>query len=175
MHNQIYSFIFNKFKGVAAKLTSDNAAQQKYDVFVSFRGKDIRHGFLSHLIEAFQRKQIYAFVDDKLERGDEISSSLLRAIEGSFISLVIFSKDYAASHWCLEELVKIVECREKYGQIVVPVFYNVEPTDVRHQKGSYENALAQHEKKYNSTRVQIWTHALNKSANLSGIKSSHFR
>ncbi|XP_061361193.1 disease resistance protein RPV1-like [Gastrolobium bilobum] len=162
-------------KGVAATLTLDNAPQQKYDVFVSFRGKDIRHGFLSHLIEAFQRKQIFAFVDDKLERGDEISSSLLRAIEGSFISLIIFSKDYASSHWCLEELVKIVECREKYGQIVVPVFYKAEPTDVRHQKGSYENALAEHEKKYNSTRVQIWRRALNESANLSGIKSSHFR
>ena len=104
-----------------------------YDVFVSFRGKDIRQGFLSHLIKAFSREIIHAFVDDKLERGDEISSSLRRAIERSVISLVIFSKDYASSHWCLKELEKIVDCKEKNGQAVIPVFYKVDPTDVRHQ------------------------------------------
>ncbi|XP_027336551.1 putative disease resistance protein At4g11170 [Abrus precatorius] len=146
-----------------------------YDVFVSFRGKDIRQGFLSHLIEAFPRKQLHAFVDDKLERGDEISSSLLGAIERSSISLIIFSKDYASSRWCLEELEKIVECKEKYGQVVIPVFYNVDPTNVRHQTGSYENALVEQEKYYNSTKVNIWRSALNKSANLSGINSSAFR
>ncbi|XP_027337257.1 disease resistance protein RML1A-like [Abrus precatorius] len=162
-------------KGVAVKETSNNAPRIKYDVFVSFRGKDIRDNFLSHLIEAFPRKQIYAFVDDKLERGDEISLSLLEAIEGSFISLIIFSEDYASSRWCLEELVKIVECREKYGQIIIPVFYNIDPTNVRHQKGSYENALAEHEKKYGLSKVQMWRHALTNSANLSGINSTTFR
>ncbi|XP_027337255.1 putative disease resistance protein At4g11170 [Abrus precatorius] len=152
-----------------------NNPQIEYDVFVSFRGKDIRQGFLSHLIEAFPRKQITAFVDDKLRRGDDISPSLLGAIEGSFISLIIFSEDYASSHWCLEELVKIVECKEKKGQIVIPVFYHVDPTDVRHQKKSFGNALHEHEKKYNLSKVQMWRDALNKSANLSGIKSSDFR
>ncbi|XP_061361179.1 TMV resistance protein N-like isoform X2 [Gastrolobium bilobum] len=161
--------------GVGAKLMADNAPKMKYDVFVSFRGKDIRRGLLSHLIKDFRRKQIYAFVDDKLQRGDEISSSLIAAIEGSFCSLIIFSKDYASSHWCLEELVKIVKCREKYGQTVIPVFYNVDPTNVRHQKESYGNALAKHEEKYNLTKVQRWRDALNKSANLSGIKSLDFR
>nr|KYP42796.1 Putative disease resistance protein At4g11170 family [Cajanus cajan] len=146
-----------------------------YDVFVSFRGKDIRQGFLGHLVEAFPRKQIHAFVDYKLERGDEISPSLLQAIEGSSISLVIFSKDYASSRWCLEELVKIVECREIFGQAVIPVFYHVDPTDVRHQKGSYENALVELEKYSDSTRLEIWRLALKKSANLSGIRASDFR
>ena len=51
---------------------SDNSPQIKYDVFVSFRGEDIRHGFLGYLTEAFHQKQIHAFIDDKLEKGDEI-------------------------------------------------------------------------------------------------------
>lgn len=106
----------------------------KYDVFVSFRGEDIRHNFLGHLIRALYRKQIHAFVDDKLKRGDHISPSLLESIEGSFISLVIFSENYASSPWCLEELLKIIECNEKYKQIIIPVFYKVDPTNVRHQK-----------------------------------------
>uniref|UniRef100_A0A368UJK8 TIR domain-containing protein n=1 Tax=Glycine max TaxID=3847 RepID=A0A368UJK8_SOYBN len=133
---------------------SDNSPQIKYDVFVSFRGEDIRHGFLGYLTEAFHQKQIHAFIDDKLEKGDEIWPSLVGAIQGSLISLTIFSGNYSSSRWCLEELVKIIECRETYGQTVIPVFYHVNPTDVRHQKG-----------------MQNWRHALKKAADLSGIKS----
>jgi hypothetical protein len=127
------------------------------------------------LFKAFPQKQIHAFIDDKLKRGNDISHSLYEAIEGSFISLIIFSENYASSRWCLEELVKIIECKEKYGQIVIPVFYEVDPTDVRHQKKSYENALVGHEKKYILSRVKKWRQALEKSANLSGIKSLDFR
>ena len=157
-------------KGAAEKaMPNNNTPHSKYDVFVSFRGEDIRHNFLSHLVKAFPRKQINAFVDEKLKRGDDISHSLVEAIEGSPISLVIFSENYASSRWCLEELVKIIDCQEKYGQIVIPVFYGVDPTDVRHQKKSYE--FTELEKKYEPSEVQIWRDALKKSANLSGIKS----
>eukprot|EP00256_Glycine_max_P039320 XP_006588011.1 protein SUPPRESSOR OF npr1-1, CONSTITUTIVE 1 [Glycine max] len=155
-------------------MSKNNASQTKYDVFVSFRGVDIRRGFLSHLIGTFKSKQINAFVDDKLERGEEIWPSLIEAIQGSSISLIIFSPDYASSRWCLEELVTILECKEKYGQIVIPIFYHIEPTEVRHQRGSYENAFAEHVKKYKS-KVQIWRHAMNKSVDLSGIESSKFQ
>ncbi|AES86731.2 disease resistance protein (TIR-NBS-LRR class), putative [Medicago truncatula] len=145
-----------KVKGVAEKTMSNNSPESKYDVFVSFRGEDIRHGFLGHLA-----KMTY--------------HSIFEAIEGSFISLIIFSENYASSRWCLEELVKIIECREKNGQIVIPVFYEVGPTDVRHQKKSYENALVGHEKNYILSRVQKWRQTLEKSANLSGIKSLDFQ
>jgi len=112
--------------------TSTPAPQIKYDVFVSFRGSDIRKHFLSHVLDAFSRKQIVVFSDKKLKRGDEISE-LHTAIEKSFIYLVIFSQDFASSRWCLDELVKIIECREKYGRILIPVFYQVEPSAVRYQ------------------------------------------
>jgi len=174
MKNLIHCFV-NKLKGVAENAMSNNTPHAKYDVFVSFRGEDIRHNFLSHLVKAFPRKQINAFVDEKLKRGDDISHSLVEAIEGSFISLIIFSENYASSHWCLEELVKIIECKEKHGQIVIPVFYGVDPTDVRHQNKSYENAFSELEKMYNSSQVQIWRDALKISCNLSGITSSSFR
>nr|XP_048324759.1 disease resistance protein RPV1-like [Ziziphus jujuba var. spinosa] len=44
--------------------------------------------------------------------------------------------DNASSTWCLDELVQILECREK-GQIVIPAFYGIDPSHVRKQKGSY--------------------------------------
>jgi hypothetical protein len=170
-----FFFFVNNLKGVAEKAMTNNTPHLKYDVFVSFRGEDIRQGFLSHLIKVFSRKQINAFVDDKLTRGDDISHSLVQAIEGSFISLIIFSENYASSRWCLKELEKIIECKENCGQIIIPVFYGVDPTNVRHQKKSYENAFAELEKKYNLSEVQIWRRALKISANLSGITSSSFQ
>nr|KYP52482.1 Putative disease resistance protein At4g11170 family [Cajanus cajan] len=135
-------------------MSNNNTCQTNCDVFVSFRGEDIRRRLLSHLIDTFQRRQINVFVDVKLKRGDEIWPSLVGAIQGSFISLIIFSQDYASSLWCLEELVIILECREKYGQIVIPVFKHVDPCDVRHQFGSYKIAFVEHGRKYKS-KVQI--------------------
>ncbi|KAL5158177.1 Disease resistance-like protein DSC1 [Glycine soja] len=160
---------------VEKPVSEDNKAPQtKYDVFVSFRGKDVRGNFLSHLIEIFKRNKINAFVDDKLKPGDEIWSSLVEAIEQSFILLIIFSQSYASSPWCLEELEAILECNKKYGRIVIPVFYQVEPADVRHQRGTYKNAFKKHEKR-NKNKVQIWRHALKESANISGIETSKIR
>lgn len=156
-------------------MSDNNAPKIEHDVFVNFRGTDIRNTFLSHLIDYFKRNRINYYVDYKLETGEEIGPSLMLAIERSSISLIIFSQDYASSHWCLEELVKILECREKYGQIVIPVFYNVEPTEVRHQScESYRNAFAEHDGKYKN-EVQIWRDALNNSSEMSGIVSSTFQ
>ena len=113
-------------------LASSNVVpERKYDVFISFRGTDIRSTFLSHLLKALLEKKVETFVDYKLREGDEISPTLIRAILESEISLVVFSKDFAASKWCLEELAKIIECMENYGQIVIPIFYHIDPSSVR--------------------------------------------
>ena len=144
----------------------------KHDVFLSFRGEDTRYNFTSHLHKALRDKQIQTYIDYKLNSGDEISPSLLKAIEESQISVIIFSKDYASSRWCLEELVKILECKKSYGQIVIPVFYYVNPSDVRHQTGTYGNAFTKHEQQQSLGQVQRWKGALKEAANLSGLDSS---
>jgi len=154
---------------------SSDTLQSKYDVFVSFRGPDVREGFLSHLIEALSLNQISSFVDYNIPKGHQISDALLRAIEVSSIYLIIFSENYASSSWCLLELEKIVECSRKYGHMLLPIFYKVDPSDVRHQRGSYGEAFVAHERKYNVTTVQTWRFALKESANLAGFHSSTFR
>ncbi|XP_058743718.1 disease resistance protein RPV1-like [Vicia villosa] len=146
----------------------------KRDVFISFRGPDIRHGFLAHLVEALSQKKITFFIDNKLVKGDEIAESLVEAIETSSISLVIFSENYASSSWCLDELVKIVECREKKGQVLLPVFYKVDPRVVRHQNGSYGIEFDEHEMKYSKSKVRQWRYALKKAADVSGFHSSNY-
>ncbi|PWA38740.1 NB-ARC domains-containing protein [Artemisia annua] len=149
---------------------SSIAHRWKYDVFVSFRGEDIRKNFMDHLFNDFNQKGIYAFRDDnQVPKGEEISPHLYKAIEESRFLIVIFSKDYASSSWCLRELVKILECKQienpKYEVRII--FYDVKPKVVRKQTGSYAEAFAQHDVS-NRTEVDTWREALSMAANLSG-------
>ncbi|XP_054803840.1 TMV resistance protein N-like [Prosopis cineraria] len=142
-----------------------------YDVFLSFRGADTRRSFTGFLYHALCQKGINAFIDDEeLKRGTEISPSLVKAIEDSRISIIVFSENYASSTWCLEELVKILDCMKVKGQLVLPVFHYVDPSVVRHQKGSFGIAMAKHEDRFknNMEKVQKWKLALSEAANLSG-------
>ena len=100
-----------------------------HDVFLSFRGEDTRYNFTSHLYQALCDKGFNTFIDNDLRRGEEISTELLKAIESSMISIVVFSDNYASSGWCLDELVKILECRNN-GQLVLPIFYKVDPSKI---------------------------------------------
>ncbi|XP_010321493.2 TMV resistance protein N [Solanum lycopersicum] len=154
---------------------SQYSPQWKYDVFVSFRGEDTRKNFTSHLYQGLENRGILTFVDDKrLEDGDSISEELVKAIEESQVAVMVFSKNYATSRWCLNELVKIMECKEKeIGHIVIPVFYYVDPSHVRYQSESFAEAFAKHESRYKDDvegmqKVQGWRNALAAAANLKG-------
>ncbi|XP_023890250.2 disease resistance protein RUN1 [Quercus suber] len=138
-----------------------------FDVFLSFRGEDTRLGFIGHLYNALVRRGIHTFIDDNLPRGEQISAQLLKTIESSTISIVVFSENYASSAWCLDEIAKIVECK-KNDQLVRPVFYNVDPSEVRNQKGRFGEALAEHEKVKDNNKVQRWREALTEAGNISG-------
>ena len=108
-------------------------SQREYDVFLNFRGLDTRYKFTDHLYQALDDRKIFTFRDDKkLEMGKTISQELFEAIEKSRIAVIVFSENYASSTWCLEELTKIDECRDRGILTVLPIFYHVEPTDVRH-------------------------------------------
>lgn len=140
-----------------------------YDVFLSFRGEDVRKNFVDHLYNALQRRNIYTFKDDeKLETGVSISPALNKAIEESSIAVVVFSKHYADSTWCLEELAKIVECMKGKGQIVVPIVYGVDPLTVWEQKDSFKEAFDRHEQRFvnEGEKVKKWKEVLADVANL---------
>ena len=86
----------------------------KYDVFLSFGDEDTHTKFTDHIYSALKRKGISTFRDnEKLKQGTFIAPELLKAIEESRFAVVILSRDYASSRWCLTELTKIVECMEK--------------------------------------------------------------
>ncbi|KAJ9687193.1 hypothetical protein PVL29_015874 [Vitis rotundifolia] len=153
--------------------SSSSTHPWKYEVFLSFRGEDTRQSFTDHLHEALQRYGINTFIDDQLRRGEQISSALLQAIEESRFSIIVFSEHYASSSWCLDELTKILECVRVGGHTAFPVFYNVDPSHVRKQTGSYGVAFTKHEQVYrdNMEKVLKWREALTVASGLSGWDS----
>ncbi|KAL6139261.1 hypothetical protein ACLB2K_064538 [Fragaria x ananassa] len=151
----------------------------KYDVFLSFRGQDTRWGFISHLYHQLKFCQLFkTFKDDReLEIGSEISSKLLSAIEHSHLAIVVLSPDYASSPWCLDELAKIIESMEPGDKRILPVFFDMGPSDVEHQRKSFAKAFAKHEVKFSDDpkKVERWRHALRKVANLSGWVKENYK
>ncbi|KAK4580869.1 hypothetical protein RGQ29_024497, partial [Quercus rubra] len=156
--------------------SSSATARWKYDVFLSFRGEDTRHNFVGHLYEALIQKGIHTFKDDKnLDRGKPISPELLKAIEESRFAIIIISKDYASSAWCLDELAHIIHCKKEMGMTILPVFHYVDPSNIRNQMGTFEQAFIKHEEKENKERVEKWRDALRQVGNLAGCHLKNTR
>ncbi|KAI5318461.1 hypothetical protein L3X38_038169 [Prunus dulcis] len=136
----------------------------KYEVFLSFRGLDTRKGFTDYLYNTLMQKGIHIFRDDEqLDSGEPIST-LLKAIEESQISVVILSKNYATSTWCLDELATMVElAANTKSRLILPVFYDVTPSEVREQTGEhFKEVFAQHDKDFKGEpgKVTRWKESL---------------
>ena len=160
---------------LVTKASSSSVTHQpkNFDVFLNFRGEDTRLGFIGHLYNALSQQGINTFIDDNLQRGEEISAGLIKIIESSRISIIVFFENYASSTWCLDELAKIVECK-KNDQLVRPVFYNIDPSEVRNQKGKFGEALSKHEEKIkDNKKLHSWREALHEAANISGWHYKH--
>ncbi|KAF3963865.1 hypothetical protein CMV_011787 [Castanea mollissima] len=140
-------------------------ATMAHSVFVSFHGEDTRTSFTGHLFAALERKRIRAY------RGEYIQTELMKAIETSRIAVVVFSKNYATSNWCLDELVKIMECKRLLNQRVLRIFYDVSPSKVRKEGENLAEAILNGPE----DKVNIWKAALTKVSNLAGWHLKPYR
>ncbi|KAG4403111.1 hypothetical protein AAZX31_01G032000 [Glycine max] len=145
----------------------------RHDVFLNFRGEDTRDNFISHIYAELQRNKIETYIDYRLARGEEISPALHKAIEESMIYVVVFSQNYASSTWCLDELTKILNCKKRYGRVVIPVFYKVDPSIVRHQRETYAEEFVKYKHRFadNIDKVHAWKAALTEAAEIAGWDS----
>ncbi|CAN1747711.1 Disease resistance protein L6 [Linum perenne] len=139
----------------------------RYEVFLNFRGPETRDSITNILYRFLTRSKIHTFIDDDvLRKGGGIFPNLVKAIGQSKISITILSPRYAESKWCLKELVEIVEHKKREkGHIILPIFYMMDPRDVRHQTGLYEVAFTQHKRNgIDEETIQCWKAALTEEA-----------
>ncbi|XP_043725036.1 disease resistance protein RPV1-like [Telopea speciosissima] len=153
----------------------------RWDVFLSFRGADTRHNFTDSLYKELELNNIRTFIDDEGleggESGDDLSPSLSTAIKESASYIAVISENYASSResgssrWCLEELAQILETKRR----LLPVFYKVDPSDVRRQKGPFEDDFLCHERRHGEEKVRRWRCAMEEAGGKKGWDSSTWK
>nr|4C6T_B Chain B, Disease Resistance Protein Rps4 [Arabidopsis thaliana]4C6T_D Chain D, Disease Resistance Protein Rps4 [Arabidopsis thaliana] len=138
----------------------------QHQVFINFRGADLRRRFVSHLVTALKLNNINVFIDDYEDRGQPLDV-LLKRIEESKIVLAIFSGNYTESVWCVRELEKIKDCTDEGTLVAIPIFYKLEPSTVRDLKGKFGDRFRSMAK--GDERKKKWKEAFNLIPNIMGI------
>ncbi|KAF8036595.1 hypothetical protein BT93_C2350 [Corymbia citriodora subsp. variegata] len=146
------------------------SSRNNFEVFLSFRGPDTRTGFADCLYTSLIHAGIIVFRDDnELEPGENIPDALVQSIKQSKISIPILSKDYASSKSCLMELAQMVECEEADAQLIVPIFYDIDPADLKYQRGCVGESFSKHEHRRIDCRViDKWKQALGNITEMKG-------
>ncbi|PHT27779.1 hypothetical protein CQW23_32602 [Capsicum baccatum] len=153
-------------------------SQFAYHAFLSLATK-IDKSFGNHLHSALSNAGICAFSVDELDIDEKGCKELQKTSQDSRVLIVVFSKDYPSSERCLDELVFILESKRAFGCFVLPVFYDVDPSEVRKQKGRFEQAFLMYEERDISgiegrklewlQKVKEWKAALTEVVDLGGM------
>ncbi|KAL8208230.1 hypothetical protein R6Q57_007642 [Mikania cordata] len=164
--------------------SSSSSSIYQYDVFLSFRGTDTRYNFTDHLLKALREATIDMFFDDsEIQIGEFLKPELENAIKLSRASIIVLSKDYASSTWCLDELALIMEQRRTSEHIFSPIFYHVKPSDVRKQRNSFGDAIVEHKQRLKTLtneekrsqlakKIEKWEKALTEVADMKGVEAN---
>lgn len=143
----------------------DRLPQHRHQVFVNFCKGELGDNFVTHLVWALRDSGINVFTDSYKLRGREEQQEVFTSIEKSNIALVIFSKRYSESYWCLNELVKIEKLAKEGKLVVIPVFYNVKTSEVRRLEGEFGRNFTNTKEKFamEPMMVQSWEESLKSS------------
>ena len=134
----------------------------EYDVFINHRGPDVKKAFVAHLYEALSSRGIRAFLDaEDIGYAVPVFEEIDKALKGACVHVAIFSKGYAESIYCLEELCAMLKSKRR----IIPVFYDVEAGNLRRpEDGPYQEAFKKHQKRGRTEKIPIWKEALHKVA-----------
>lgn len=154
----------------SANATAEELPVCHYEVFLSFRGPDVRRNFVDCFYDHLRSSGIVAFRDrEEIKPGERINTKILEAIKHSNICVPVFSDDFATSAACLMEVAQMVEL----GKPILPIFYGVKPSVVKHQKGKYGRAFIKHRKHRDPETIRKWKNALENIAEILGFEVEH--
>nr|WIL60028.1 nodulation protein [Melilotus officinalis] len=143
----------------------------KYDVFLSFKAEeDTASDFAGNLYKALNDKGICTFMDQDHDKKLQKGEKLFKTIEESKTAIIVLSKNYASSLFCLEQLARILDCMKAKRRLVWPVFYNMDPSNLQRKTRSgklmgIHKVWSNHYK----NRLKKTKKALHQVANLSGF------
>lgn len=79
-------------------MMNSNPKILKHGVVLSFRSKDTRDNFVTHLCGCLRRKRIKTYLYDELPSEErEIHEESLKAIQVSRVSVIVFSENFGDS------------------------------------------------------------------------------
>ncbi|XP_022641644.1 TMV resistance protein N-like [Vigna radiata var. radiata] len=149
-----------------------------YDVLINFTGEDIHRLFVSHLNSVLSTVGLTTF----LHHHNAVKSTHIQEpiLSHCRVAIVVFTQTYSQSAWCLHQLQQIINWHETYFQHVLPIYYEIQPSDVRLQKGDFGKALEETAQQTFSGQelehgMSRWSHALTKAANFFGWDESNYR
>eukprot|EP00253_Pinus_taeda_P002613 PITA_02613 len=167
----------------SAASSSASTSYTPWDLFINHRGPDGKMAarYLYRRLTSNGLRRVF-FDKEEMQKAQNISRQIIEAIGGASLHIAIFSPRYAESWWCLDELVLMAES----GKAILPVFYKVDPSVVRHndKAGAYADALrvlakkttpadpetGEEKPRYSSDTIQKWRIALSSVADLSGFE-----
>jgi hypothetical protein len=146
-----------------------------FNVFLNHRGPDVKKDFVAHLHEALFDAGLHLFTDmESLVKGQHGQTSIYEALRGASVHVAVFSKGYADSTYCLDELCTMLESKKR----VIPVFYDVSPDDLKctnkRQKGPYAEAFRTTHRNQAKADVEKWKKALSDAAELFGFRLADY-
>ncbi len=140
-----------------------------FDVFLNHRGPDVKGSFAAHLHQALQEAGCRPFLDKPdLEKGQPGQKKIYEALRCASVHVAIFSKHYADSEYCLDELCVMLESKK----LIIPVFYDVSPSVLRCEDPDrlYTTAFCKTHEGRPASEVKKWKDALHMAAELNGFK-----
>ncbi|GLJ33559.1 hypothetical protein SUGI_0674830 [Cryptomeria japonica] len=154
----------NAFSGIEIEETST-----VFDVCINHRGSDVENSLSTQLYNSLKALGIKTFLDsEEKELGDSFPSTINTAISSASVHVAIFSRTYAQSPWCLAELALMSKSKGK----IIPVFYQVEPWELRYiEKGVYNAAFLEYvEKGRYLDKIQEWKEILQQVSYTAGYE-----
>ncbi|KAK3002405.1 hypothetical protein RJ639_010263 [Escallonia herrerae] len=138
-----------------------------YDVFVSYKSKDIPKNIIKLLYATLQKSKFKSY-EDEINRKEDTSSEFDATISQSRSSIIVFSRNYSYSPWCLHQLAKIFNYSETKRHVILPVFYLVDKETVIGQADRMSQEL---DGKYNE-QFNLWRESIKVVAELPAISIS---